>query len=494
LPEIIWAADIEPVHIPEAHQVDWSPSRHEFYFHTCPDYNSFDPLNATGTIFAAASPDFVPLNLTGSETVCKLPMNTIWSPDGNYIVFSGPLSEEVEDSEHFFDVADVWLVDRNGNSVGRVMPRTSAKWLTFHGWSDERTVVAGGWAGGGHTYVFDLDIFTGETLAAGSIHGSFGQSHAHYVPGSDGQDYWTRVSAVALDHETKTDYGYLLESGEHLHLLGVNFNPTNEEFTKEFNSHYEDWLPGTNQMLVLTWESEINPYEYLDQTEKPETQLQLWDVKTKELIKLLSGNIVAGRFAPDGKTLLFLTAGSLQIDGLSTSEDSNTLYMNVLDIDNKEIILSLPSAGSFSDNSLQFVDPSSFSPNGRYLSVVSPGFVQLDDENHFNGINLPNGEMNETTTYTSLFDIETRQFIHPFVNLEGTILTSWSPTGELFVFQNKEGNWAFVNMPDAAITPLTSSGGMRLSSPQWSYDGRYLSFTVRDENNGGTAVILAPNR
>jgi hypothetical protein len=191
--------------------------------------------------------------------------------------------------------------------------------------------------------------------------------------------------------------------------------------------------------------------------------------------------------------LLFLTAGSLQTNGLSTSEDSNTLYMNLLDMDNKEIILSLPSSGSFSDNSLHFIDPSSFSLNGRYLSIVSPGLIQLDNENQFDGIILPNGELNEMTTYTSLFDIETKQFIHPFVNLEGILHILWSPADELFTFQDKEGNWALVNLPDGVITPLTTSGGIRLRSPQWSYDGRYLSFSVRDDDEGGTAVILVPN-
>ena len=67
-----------------------------------------------------------------------------------------------------------------------------------------------------------------------------------------------------------------------------------------------------------------------------------------------------------------------------------------------------------------------------------------------------------------------------------------------FIYRNAQHNFEIVNVPDGKGTPLTSSGGVRLSRPQWSYDGRYLSVTMYiDDNDFRTtkmAVIPIPNR
>lgn len=76
------------------------------------------------------------------------------------------------------------------------------------------------------------------------------------------------------------------------------------------NSRFEDWLPGTNQMLVVTWPAEeylflIENYEDLV-FPTVETKLQLWDVDEQTLTPLVD-EAIFGRFSPDGRFLAYQT-------------------------------------------------------------------------------------------------------------------------------------------------------------------------------------------
>jgi hypothetical protein len=280
----MWTDGIEIIKEINTFQVNWSPITNEFTFHTCGEIGSND-RDPSGSVIRATAPDFASVNLTAPNVICRMFMDMIWSLDGQYIIFTGPLSEDNPDNVYYEDVADVWLTDRNGNNLGPVLPRASAKWMGFYGWINNNTIVYGGWAGGGHTYDVELNVFTGEVLASGSIHGGFGPPNGHYVPGTDGMDYWSSASAIVLDYQTTTEYGHLLESGPHIRWLGYTFDEE-KGGSREFNSHFEDWRPDSTQMLVLTWDGNISLYNYLSQEQKPETQLQLWDVATNTTTRL----------------------------------------------------------------------------------------------------------------------------------------------------------------------------------------------------------------
>jgi Tol biopolymer transport system component len=64
----------------------------------------------------------------------------------------------------------------------------------------------------------------------------------------------------------------------------------------------------------------------------------------------------------------------------------------------------------------------------------------------------------------------------------------WSPDGRRFLYEDEQQNWTVVDLPGGTRFRLTVSGGYRLGYPEWSFDGRYLSFSV----DSGTAVLLAP--
>ena len=365
-------------------------------------------------------------------------MNLIWSPDGQHIAFSGPLSEE---HPGYDDIADVWLVNRQGNNLSPVIPRAGAKWLGFNGWIDDNTLVYGGWAGGGHVYDSLLNVFTGEHIASGSIHGQFGHLNGHYVPGTDGMDYQTAASAVVLDYQNPTEYGSLLESGPYIRYLNGLHNGEVEENAP--NSHFKDWRFGTTQMLVLTWEAQETLRDYPSQESKPETQLQLWDVSTDELTFLVS-DAFYGRLDPTGTTLLFLTAGQLQLNDLNKpvgiDHTDDTIYMHLFNVDSGQIVLSTPtfiSVTEFYGGNITHFD--TFSPDGHYLTFLAPSIVQVGSVNNRGNSELRQQQTKAENVYLNLFDITTQQVVLSLPSTQLNIYQGdtnaawWSPTNSQFI-------------------------------------------------------------
>jgi hypothetical protein len=147
------------------------------------------------------------------------------------------------------------------------------------------------------------------------------------------------------------------------------------------NSRFEDWLPGTNKMLVLTWEAGNALTEFdVDSLEHPLnrniiTQLQLWDVDAHEVSVLVPQGIY-GRFSPDGQYLAFHTYISA-----SNSNEYDT-QLHLLRLADKQIIFSLASTERIIDSEDAIFDywnvPDFFwSPTSDrliYQSMGEPGY------------------------------------------------------------------------------------------------------------------------
>jgi Tol biopolymer transport system component len=164
--------------------------------------------------------------------------------------------------------------------------------------------------------------------------------------------------------------------------------------------------------------------------------------------------------------------------------------MNLLNMNNGQVILTVPTFVYATDYSITHFD--TFSPDSRYLAFLT------------HGLDSPSSPTNEAPLYLNIFDIKNEELVlslpstQPNIYQEDASAAWWSPTSEEFVYRDEKNNFAVVDVSDGKITRLTNSGGVRLSQPQWSYDGRYLSVTIYvDDNNWWstkTAVILAPNR
>ncbi len=69
----------------------------------------------------------------------------------------------------------------------------------------------------------------------------------------------------------------------------------------------------------------------------------------------------------------------------------------------------------------------------------------------------------------------------------------WSPDSSRFVYKHPSDGLSIFDRRSHTTYPLATSGGQRLSNPQWSYDGTYLSVVVWQEDaTRDTAVLQLP--
>ncbi len=66
----------------------------------------------------------------------------------------------------------------------------------------------------------------------------------------------------------------------------------------------------------------------------------------------------------------------------------------------------------------------------------------------------------------------------------------WSPDSSRFVYQHPTDGLPIFDTRTNTAFQLATSGGERLSNPQWSYDGTYLSVTVQQEDGTRVTAVL----
>jgi hypothetical protein len=410
-PELEWAGltPIATIRDVSVTTLRWSPAKGEFLIGNCWDFA------ARPFIALATAPEFSWVEVTPEDFICEPIPDMIWIPDGQSIIYNGtfPLDHPLHPSNYGYDNSALWIMDRDGiHSHPLNLDQAYGRWPQFIGWLDEQTLVYKYYAGGGHNAVRKFDMNTNEGISETIVHANnVYQVGVNYVAANNGMLVDLSTTAVAIVNTpiyTEPEFG---EGRYGICLSNVcGAFPCRHTPCLEDNSRFEDWLPGTNIMLVTTWafKSRLTvqgDYEKIDHTVV--TTLQLWDVDG-EKIEVLVENGIFGRFSHDGRYLAYHTLNP-------------TTQLLILDMTSGEIILSLPSS-----------EP--------------------------------------------LFKNDGQAFF-------------WSPAGEQLLYQDPDKNWHLLQIPDGTFVSLTLAGGERISNPQWSYDGRYLSITVWGE---GTAVLSIP--
>jgi hypothetical protein len=351
-----------------------------------------------------------------------------WSPNAEHILYAGPFPEDhpLHPSNYGFDNSAIWIMDRTGNNSHPLnLDEAYGRWVEFFGWIDDQTLVYKAYAGGGHHYTAMLDVNSGIPISWAVVHiGGGYKPGLNYIGTNTGMLFDGNISAAAI---SRTMLYTDTNSIEAPFLECLSFPcqqyPQDEPTLLVGNSRFEDWLPGTNTMLILTWEGSLTEFDEAHPLDKRlnrniVTQLQLWDVDAYE-VSLLVPQGIYGRFSPDGQYLAFHT----YLD-TSTNNEYDT-QLHILRLADEQIILSLPSTETIID----------------------------------------------------------------FENIPGSM---WSPTSDRLIYQDKKDNWQIIQVPEGNQISITLNGGARLSFPQWSSDGQYLSLTVRSETERGIVILRIP--
>ncbi len=450
----LWQENVQAAYV-ETGWVEWSPVANEFVFDTCGDI--YSELDLNGDIFIATAPLFEPYKISPTEAICNyLAMSdTIWTPDGQKLFFGGPLPEP---EPHLSEYAQVWVMDRDSQNAHPIA-EVRDWWLGFSGWMDENTLVYNGRAGHGLLHIDLLDISSGESLGWAVIDsGDVYHIDANYIGTQNGSTDLSYMRAAAISKIAQDIAELEISAMYGLHLYTLSHG---------LNSRYEDWLTGTNNMLVLTWakDAELGSVDLLH--DSAVTQLRLWNVETDELVLLIS-EAVKGQFSPNGRFLAYVTPGI------------PTPSIHLLPEMGSGPILSLPLAAKRVGESNAYNFYFSFAPNGRYFTFLTPGTVQLDGEGKPIGV-----DYQPENIHVNLFDMDTQQLIVSLPAQE--FVPVWSPDNGRFLYQDEFGTLSLYDLVDNTAFPLTQNPDARLTNPHWSFDGSYLSVTVR----GGIVVKTA---
>lgn len=442
----IWSSELMMIQNLAGKYLVWSPTANTFVLTRCLSASDYDgDLDSTNGIFLATSPNFTLFDFTPNSVFCEydtLGKDAIWTPDGQHILFSGPIGEGTPEPS-LEDWGQLWVADRNGYNIHPVS-NAQTIWPNYLGWLENNGLVYTGSASGGYYVVTIYDVASQEKKGGGTISGSIYRPGQNYV-GVTTSDT-SSAGVVAQTVIDPSGEGWL--DGPYVRYLSFDRSTA----TVLFFSRFEDWLPGTDQMLVLT--SEDTPFGRLDLFhDKAVTQLQLWDVDTNELVLLVEG-AVDGRFSPNGRYLAYLTPSSDFPD------------LHILDRETNQVVLSSPLFNN--DRGVYF----SFSPDSHSIVYLTP------NETIPNGITLKTFDLATNTLFASIS--------------ASPMMPIWSPDNGRFIYKNEYGGLAIYRLADGSTLPLTQTNDTRLSSPQWSFDGSYLSVTVLGENGAETAVLHIP--
>jgi WD40 repeat protein len=442
LPDLTWANSLDELTTVDGSSLAWSPVRNQYVFAQVLCDGVIEETRVR--IFIADSPTFEPTEITPVQLVCNGlwdDSDFLWHPDGEFFLLSAlPNKDDYVDNS-------TWKISQDGQSW-QELPLVG-KWLDFSGWLNDTQLVHSQYMAGVSWEIGITDIETGETTTSTYVHaGGVEALTMNFVIASDG-DGLDIYSVVALSTE-------IINPEDTYNPYEKSLSFSNYQF--QYVSMFDDVLPGTNQILVTTYDLETLPGEASEEIIRPEEGLHLWNPETDELTLLIPDSTY-GRFSPDSHYLAYLTV------------DSNSHYLHLLDRNSGQIIFSQPATSPGMEDKSRFDFNSSpyisFSPDGRTLTFYSP------------------------TPELMLYDLETGEFLPPLTAVPFTPL--WSPDSNRFVYQHPTDGLSIFDRRTNTTYPLATTGGKRLSNPQWSYDGTYLSVTVQQEDGSrDTAVLQIP--
>lgn len=431
----IWNPEIELLYLIDSDNIVWSPLRNEFLYGTCSAMGVFDRATDGKVFLVSISGE---QSTIAQDFICSaFGIKISWTPDGQQVLFTGSpldISAPIE-SEGIF-ITDITDRDKQVLLTGE---QVGTKWgPDFRFWLDEHTFLYSGYITGGRELNALVNIQTNtRSLSLRISHAE--DISAFYLVGDNGMQTTSYTSAFAIPLEEMWSTS-----------LGFDFFDRYALSPSIFSSAFMDWLPDTNQMLVLTWDKDLDLYEDAPVT----TQLQMWDMAANTLTMLIPRG-TDGRFSPDGAYLAYLT------------RNENGFDIQLLNRADNRVIFTTP---QYSKENDELGAPSfSFSPDGRFFTFYVHDAVSPDD------------------SLLKVFDIPSQQVIAELPATPYWEFT-WSPNSEYFLYENEYGRLALFNLKDSSTISLTENNDSRLSKPQWSFDGSYLSVTVGEK----TAVLSIP--
>lgn len=414
-------------------QVEWSPSRDEFV------YLTWSEEHFSQVIFAKVE-DFQPVNFTPTEFHY---VNILWHPSGE----SFSLGAQPYDTETFsWGFPHGWEFERTAFRLIYV-GRRSYDWA----WIDDELLVSQTSVGSGTNGIAIHNVKTEEgtgTTFDGNVEGVSQNYVILYSP------FDRTIAILSQDDNISPEYAHN-EFGTAIRYLScLRFLPcsSNEEITERLFNYTADIRFDTDEVLVVTWKDEIIDPSDLISGLVP-ANLQLWDIDNDTLTTVISDGI-DGRYSPDGNYLAYLTPDI----------ESPKLYL--FNLTTETFIFSQNIFVEADEYNARFNSFINFSPNGRFLTFFDP-------------------EQN-----LIIYDLENNLFLEPLAAVPITPI--WSPDSSRFVYQEREIGLSIFNTRTETAYPLAVSGNRRLSEPQWSYDGTYLSVTVATELERETAVLQIP--
>ena len=452
LAELIWSETVEAIATASGQQFVWSPVSNEFVVDLCRELPFLDPRPDV-FVFVAREPDFTLEGLETSDIFCSEYTRFEWRPDGQQLLFNAlPVSSpQIESS--FFDSTSLFAIDRDGANLHIL---DTGGWLFgFDGWMDNSRLIKRSYRGGGNWIVSIYNIDSEEELAWAWICAHPVQdANAQYVATESGDPCCFMSAAVFSttllrpDPEPTPELNQRVGSGPYINYLSLVEEPRQHLF----NSKFEDWLDASNQMLVLTWDADANLASVDLIHDIPVTDLQVWDVSSDTMIKVIPGGIW-GRISPGLRYLAYI------------EPSSESPILEVLDRNLGTIVFEETASAEYDPVYGAVNAFASFSPDGRFLTFF------------------------DASAQLVVFDLENRTIVS---TIPGNLVTpSWSPDSQRFVFESPSAGLSLFDIQTNRAFPLALSGKDRLALPQWSYDGSFLSVTVLQVDGTRDTAVLA---
>lgn len=411
-----------------------------------------------GNIGLASAPDFELTSVKIDQTTFS-GTSFIWTPDGRRIVFVGPfrliLGERPVDEQG----GELWTMGRDGDTPQALFVEAgySSRFPEFSGWLDPTTLVFTEYEGGGSSSLTIVDTHLAELLTGMMYHGLAFPPNSRFIPVTSW--FWSlhRLSVLSkFPKEIPVSTELIPGVNEHVIEFNRDAWPENTGF------YFRGWEPGSDRMLVLA-------YEVDQDFQITSSDLLLWNVSSGTHRALIEGGL-DGCFSPDGQLLAAVIAGEPKVGNGILSFDpvpNGPPHLVLIHVESRRVLFSGPvytdiGSGISSDGFI-FETPLAFSPSGRYLAftVRDESQVQTDE-----------GPLSLT-----VLDLETKETLTGFPAHQYPELT-WSPASRYLVYQSPDGNWNLLDMKKMTSVALTEYAGSVVESPQWSFDGRYLSFTI----------------
>ncbi len=299
LPNLIWSENVENAVTVDSLSLEWSPVENEFVYSDCP-WQSEPVTFPDAFVFLAAAPTFEDVDITPEGFSCFGIGSFIWPPSGQEIFFTG-----IQDSQAmcpYDDVANVelWRMDKTGNNV--TFTDLKGWYLQVDDWLNDGTIIYSLYSGGMARNLMMYDLANKQEIAnMWVLNPHVYATNSDYTVLEFGQpEYFNSVAIFSPTplHEKRSE---LDDLGPNSYAL--SYDGTTNYPIPDFFSSYSDWLPNEKQVLVETWDKEVNILEQ-DTLHEKVIDLQLWDIEANTL-ELVAKGAFLGDLSPDGTAFAY---------------------------------------------------------------------------------------------------------------------------------------------------------------------------------------------